>query len=89
MLDRIGEAELELDTARAGFKHRYSVIWPAELPSQPSYPKVPRLLGAGMAASLLFAIFLTTLIDARAGKLVEPWQIKRVLDIPLLGRVPR
>jgi hypothetical protein len=29
MLERVNAAQLELDTARAGFKYRYTIVWPA------------------------------------------------------------
>ena len=89
LLDRIDSAKIEMDTARAAFKYRYSVFWPARIPNKPAKPKVPMVLGAGVIAGLLLALFATTAADSIARKIFEPWQVERELQIPILGRVSR
>ena len=89
LLDRIDSAKIEMDTARAAFKYRYSVFWPARIPTRPAKPKVPTVLGAGIVAGLLLALFATTAADAISRKVLEPWQVERELAIPILGRVSR
>jgi uncharacterized protein involved in exopolysaccharide biosynthesis len=89
LLDRIDSAKIEMDTARAAFKYRYSVFWPARIPTKPAKPKVPLVLGAGLVAGLLLALFASTAADVLSRRVLEPWQIERDLSIPILGRVSR
>lgn len=85
MMDRISGARLELETARAAFKYRYSVIWPAELPKKPDRPKVPSLLAAGAGVGLLLSLCMALAADAVSGRIVERSQIEQGLGIPILG----
>jgi hypothetical protein len=89
LLDRIDSAKIEMDTARAAFKYRYSVFWPARIPTKPAKPKVPLVLGGGLVAGLLLALFASTAADVMSRRVLEPWQIERDLSIPILGRVSR
>src|SRR5438105_1804451 len=89
LLDRIDSAKIEMDTARAAFKYRYSVFWPARIPTKPAKPKVPMVLGAGILAGLLLALFASTAADVISRRVFEPWQVERELAIPILGRVSR
>lgn len=89
LLERLDAARIELDTARAAFKYRYSVIRPAELPKGAIKPKVPVVLALGLLAALMAAAGLAALVDLRSRRLVEPWQIERQLGLPVLGDLPR
>jgi hypothetical protein len=60
-LDRLEGARLELDTARAAFKHRYAVIRPVTWPRAPTRPSPIKVLGASFVASLLFAALAAAL----------------------------
>jgi hypothetical protein len=40
-----------------------------------------------VAAGLLFSIFFAIAADIRGGKIVEVWQIEKMLKMPLLGEV--
>jgi len=85
--DRIEGARLELDTARAAFKYRYTVLRPVRRPRNPVAPKPFRVLGGSLVAGLVLAALAAALRDLHAGKLIEPWQVERALGIPLLGDV--
>ncbi len=87
ILMRIDAARIELDTARAAFKYRYTVVSPAQTPRNPISPNVPLILIAGMLASILFAFLTSTLLDLRKGKVIEAWQVEKRLNIPLLASV--
>ncbi len=87
MLERVNAAQLELDTARAGFKYRYTIVWPAEVPAKPSSPKPLKTLGLGAIASLLLALIVAAAPDLRAGRVVERWQVERTLDLAVLAVV--
>jgi hypothetical protein len=89
LMERIDSARIELDTTRAAFKYRYGVIRPAMLPKQPTKPRVPLILALGMMVSVALTFMVTTLADVRSGRILEQWEVKRFLGLPVLGEVSR
>lgn len=87
MLDRISGARIELETARAAFKYRYNVIWPAELPKKPDHPKVASLFAASVVAGLFLSLCLALGADALSGRIVERAQVEHKLRLPILGEL--
>ena len=87
ILMRIDAARIELDTARAAFKYRYTVVSPAQTPRHPVSPNVPLIVIAGLLASFLFAFISAALLDLRRGRIIEAWQVQKKLKVPLLGRL--
>jgi uncharacterized protein involved in exopolysaccharide biosynthesis len=87
VLERIDSARIELDTARAAFKYRYNVIRPAELPKTPARPNVFALLEAGAVVGLLLALFAAVLADVRRGRILERWQVERLVGLKVLATV--
>jgi len=85
--DKVHAAQIDLETAQAAFKYRYSVITPAKVPRHPAKPNVMLILIASFIASLFGAIVIVVIADVRSGLLVERWQIERLLDRPILGEV--
>lgn len=89
LTDRVSAAQVELDTARAAFKYRYTVVWPAQLPTRPVSPNARKIFGLGGIASLLLAVLAAAAAEVRAGRVVERWQVERGLRLPILGEVGR
>lgn len=87
VLDRIDSAQMELESARAAFKYRYSVLVPPEVPRSPLKPKKGPVIASAAIAGVLLAIFLAGLLDLRGGMVHERWQILRQLDLPVIGEV--
>jgi uncharacterized protein involved in exopolysaccharide biosynthesis len=87
-LDHITAARLDRDTARAAFKYRYAIIWPALVPKGAIKPKRPVVLGIGFVAAVLLSAGLATLLEWRRGKIVQRWQIERILGLPVLAELP-
>jgi uncharacterized protein involved in exopolysaccharide biosynthesis len=87
ILMRLDAARIELDTARAAFKYRYSVVSPAQTPRHPVSPNVLLIVFAGLLGGLFFAFFTGTVLDMWKGRIVEPWQVETQLKIPLLAQV--
>jgi hypothetical protein len=85
--EKVESAQIDLDTAQAAFKYRYSVLTPAKLPKRPVKPNVPLVVLAALVAALLGAVFVAVVADVREGRVVERWQIERLLDRPILGEV--
>jgi hypothetical protein len=79
MRDRIRAVRLDLDTARAAFKYRYSVIVPPETPRGPIKPNALLVMGAALVSALFLALFATTAADIRGGALLESWQVQALL----------
>jgi uncharacterized protein involved in exopolysaccharide biosynthesis len=86
-LDRIEAARLELDSARAAFKYRYTIITPVQRPRGPIKPKPALVIGASLIAGLVLAVLSTTLVDLHSRKLLENWQVERQLKLPLIAEV--
>lgn len=87
LAERIEAARIELDTTRAAFKYRYSIISPPLLPKHPEKPNIPILIVAGIIASLALAVTGAALRDMASGKVLEPWQIERNLGLPVLAEL--
>lgn len=87
LLSRIEAANIELEVTRAGFKYQYTVVRPPEVPRKPSKPNVTLVLLATFLAAPLLAMLLAGIRDLLRGRFVEPWQIERHLNLPLLGEL--
>ena len=88
LLDRLEGARIELETARAAFKYRYTVITPAQLPTHLARPNVIVILGGGVVLAVALAMFAVIVADLAGGRLVEGWQVARFVGLPVLGEVP-
>ncbi|GJG89213.1 hypothetical protein tb265_43940 [Gemmatimonadetes bacterium T265] len=89
LLDRLESARIELETARAAFKYRYTVITPAQLPSHLARPNISLVLGGGLVVAAVLAAFAAVVVDLAGGRLVEGWQVSRLVGLPVLGEAPR
>jgi hypothetical protein len=89
LLERIESARIELDTARAAFKYRYSIVRPPTFPRRPEKPKVPLVLAGGLIVALALGTLAAALADLWSGKILELWQMERDLGLPVLGQLPR
>jgi uncharacterized protein involved in exopolysaccharide biosynthesis len=89
VLERVQTAQVELDAARAAFKHRYEVIWPAEIPKTPVSPNARKIFGGGVVAALLLALGLAALPDLLRRRVVQLWQLERGLELPVLAEIER
>lgn len=85
--ERANAARAELASSQAGFKYQYNVIRPPRIPRQPTGPNIPAILVAGMLASLLLALFGAVAADLAGGLIVEPWQVERLVGVPVAIRV--
>jgi hypothetical protein len=91
MRERIDAARIDLDTAQAAFKYRYSVVVPPQVPRGPIKPKAPLILAAALVAGLVLALFATTAADLRAGVVLKRWQLEDLLgSLPVIdAKLPR
>jgi hypothetical protein len=84
---RIDAARLERDIARANFKYRYSVLTPAEFPRSPIKPNAKVIALGGILAGLLLGVFAAIARDVLSGRLLQSWQVKRGLGLPVLAEM--
>ena len=89
LLDRLEGARIELETARAAFKYRYTVITPAQLPTHLARPNVTIIVGGGVVLAAALALFAVIIVDLGGGRLVEGWQVERFVGLPVLGEATR
>jgi uncharacterized protein involved in exopolysaccharide biosynthesis len=87
LLMRVEAARLELDTARAAFKFRFSVVNPPQTPRKPTSPNVPLILFAGLIGGILLAFVASSGLDLWNRTVCEPWQVERQLKLPLLALI--
>jgi hypothetical protein len=84
---QLQSAEMDLQTAEAAFKYRYGVLVPAQMPRNPLKPSPLMVLLAASLAGALLSVLAALVADLRAGRLLERWQIERLLDRPILGEL--
>lgn len=89
MLARVTVAQVERDAARAAFKHRYNVIWPPQVPSEPEAPNPRKVLVLGGLAAVALGLLAGAAPDLLRGRILERWQIEQGLGLPVLGEVRR
>jgi len=87
LLSRIESANIELEVTRAAFKYQYTVVRPPEIARKPSKPNVPLVLIATLLAAPLLGMLAAGIRDLLRGRFVEPWQVERHLNLPLLGEL--
>jgi hypothetical protein len=87
LLERLEGARLGLETASAAFKYRYTIVTPPELPRGPTKPKIPLLIIGSIFLAAGLAVFSAVALDVMAGRILQPWQVKRQLDLPVLAEV--
>jgi uncharacterized protein involved in exopolysaccharide biosynthesis len=89
VLGRIDGAKVELDITRAAYKHRYTVVTPAEVPRSPK-KRSARAIGAGaVIGAALLALLLVTALDLAGGLVLESWQVRRRLKLEVLGELDK
>lgn len=89
LLERIDSARVLMDTARAGFKYRYTVVKPPRMPKGYVKPNAAKLLLAGAGGGVLLAVLACVAADLASGVVVERWQVERQLGVPVLAAVRR
>lgn len=83
----IEAARVDLDFAQAAFRHRYSVVLPAEPPHGPNKPKVALVMAAATIAGLLLGVLAAVAAELRSGRLVYRWQVEQILRLPVLAEL--
>jgi hypothetical protein len=83
---RFADADAAIKTAEGSFALRYATISPAEVPKAPVSGSLKSLI-IGLLGGAILAAFVTTATDILSGKVVEPWQVARGMNLPLLAEI--
>jgi len=89
MAERLSAAQLDVDAARAAFKHRYNMVWPPQVPKEPISPNRVKIFGGGLIAALALAIGAATGVELLAGRAIQRWQLEKQLRLPVIAEVRR
>lgn len=84
---RFQDARVSLKNAESAFAYRYRVVTVPEVPVAPVSGSLISILASLIAAGIL-ATFVTTALDVLRGRILEPWQASRRLNLPLLVDIP-
>ena len=79
-------AKRQLTAQEKAFEFKYRVVRPAEAPTAPVSGKMKSIL-LGLIAALLLAAIVAAAADILRGRFVEPWQISKRLDLPVLAEL--
>jgi capsular polysaccharide biosynthesis protein len=86
-MDRLDNAQVEKDAARAGFGYRYIVTLPPVFPRRPEKPQTSKVMVGALVAALALAALMALLADLRSRRVLETWQIERLLGLRVLGEL--
>jgi len=82
---KLEAARIEAQTAEAGFKRRYSVTRPAELPAGPKRPSGLIAALLGLVLTVVAALATAAIADRFSGIFFEPRHVRDRLGIPVFG----
>ncbi len=88
LASRLENAKIALQTAEASFSGRYKLVSDAE-PPLPSVGGRLKILMLGFVAALIAGTIAAAWRDLSKGRLVEPWQVVRQCNLPVLASVRR
>jgi hypothetical protein len=84
---RVEAAKMERDISQASFKYRYTLLTPAEFPRRPVKPNAKVIAIGGIVAGLILGLFAALARDVLSGRLLQAWQVKRSLGLPVLAEL--
>jgi uncharacterized protein involved in exopolysaccharide biosynthesis len=83
--DKAQAAQIDLETARAAFAYRYSVVTPSQLPKHPTKPNVLLVLLAALVAAFITATLSAVVAELQRGVVQDLDEVARWVGCPVLG----
>lgn len=80
---KLEEARINMKTAEAAFRHRYTVTHPAEVPAGPKRPVGLLAIVAGFVLTVLASLVSAALADRLSGLFFEPREVRDRLGLPV------
>ncbi len=84
---RMKSARIELDTAEAAFKYRYSILGEPRRPREANGPPKQFMLIGGVLFGLMLGFVAGIGREVAAGRILKSWQLERLAGVPVLGEV--
>ncbi len=88
LLERLDGARIELETVRATFAFKYSILIPASTPTS-AIGRLPLFMAlGGVILGAILAVLTAVALDLVGRRVLESWQIERMVGLPVLGEAP-
>jgi len=88
LLKKRDQSTMANDLERSQQGEQFRVLDPANLPDQPSFPKMPIFAGGGFAGGFAFGIALTILFEMQDTSLRSERDVESILHLPMLIAIP-
>jgi uncharacterized protein involved in exopolysaccharide biosynthesis len=83
----ISKTMVDLKTAEAAFKYRYTIVTPPEVPKAPVAPKQVPIVIAALIAGLFIGLIVAVALELKQGVLYAPWQVEHGVMLPVIAQV--
>jgi uncharacterized protein involved in exopolysaccharide biosynthesis len=87
LAQRIDAAKIELKTAEAAFKHKYSIVKLPEIATAPKKPVALMVTCAGALSGILLILIAASTADLMTGLFFETRRVRDRMRLPVLGEV--
>lgn len=88
LLKKRDQSAMATDLERRQQGEQFQVLDPANLPDQPSFPKVPLFVSGGAAGGLALGLALTVFFEVQDTSLRSERDVEFLLHLPVLATVP-
>lgn len=88
LLKKRDQSSMANDLERSQQGEQFRVLDPANLPDQPSFPKMPFFAGGGFAGGLALGIGLTIMFEMQDTSLRSEHDVEMILHLPVLVSIP-
>jgi polysaccharide chain length determinant protein (PEP-CTERM system associated) len=88
LLKKRDQSAMANDLERSQQGEKFRVLDPANLPNEPSFPKMPLLTGGGFAGGLGLGLALTLLFEMQDTSLRSERDVELALRLPVLVSIP-
>ncbi len=88
LLKKRDQSAMAMNLEQSQEGEQFQVLDPANLPNQPSFPKVPIFAGGGFAAGLALGLGLTFLLEMQDTSMRSERDVEAALHLPVLAMIP-
>lgn len=82
------QSKSEFEIAMAGSTPDFKILSPPNIPNTPIFPRSLLIIGLGVSASFVTAIFLLGILYVLNNKINSQSELERMVEVPFLGHVP-
>jgi polysaccharide chain length determinant protein (PEP-CTERM system associated) len=88
LLKKRDQSSMAMNLEESQQGEQFQVLDPANMPDQPSFPKVPLFAGGGFAGGLALGLGLTLLIEMSDTSMRSERDVEAALHLPVLTTIP-